>query len=278
MFFNIIHVEMMTNVMKLSYYPFVFYIMTGMLFVCNTADAQDVQGDQETYMSDPIEPVNRWIWDFNYYVLDAYIYRPVTEAYVEWVPDGGRLALNNFVLNLEEPSTLVNNILLLQPKYAGDALLRFTFNSTFGILGLFDVAKDGGVARRPESFSNVLGHWHVPNGAYLMLPVMGPRSVRTLAGSFVDGLYFPGSYFNYWQTGVLWGIDGLDKRESLLGQEVLLEQSLDPYIFVKEAYIQYEAFKFHSNSENINEFIEQQQKVSQQQTEQDLNDFMDEID
>lgn len=268
----------MNYIIRLFYLPLRLLMTVAMLFIGNAAYSQSMQGDRETYMSDPIEPVNRWIWDFNYYIMDTYIYRPVTEAYVDWVPGGGRRAINNFVLNLEEPSTIVNNLLLLEPSYAGDALLRFTFNSTFGLLGFFDIAKSGGVERRPESFSNVLGHWHVPNGPYLMLPFVGPRSARTLVGGFVDSSYFPTPYFNYWQTGVLWGLNGLDVRESLLGQEILLEQSLDPYIFVKEAYMQYEAFKFYSNSENISEFIEQQQKNIQQQTDQDLNDFMDEID
>jgi len=245
-----------------------------------TAIAQTVNGDYEyqTHMSDPIEPINRVIWDFNYLFLDAYIYKPTTEAYVDWVPDGGRKAINNFVLNLDEPSTIVNNLIQLEVKHAADALLRFTFNSTFGLLGFIDVAEMGGVPRRRETFSNVLGRWYVPHGPYVMMPVIGPRSVRKIVGSFVDGLYFPMSYLTFWQSGALWGLDGLDKRESVLGQEKLLDQSLDPYIFVKEAYIQYEAFKFYQNSEDINLLMEEKELQKAFEEEQDLEDFMDEID
>lgn len=256
-----------------------------LLFVCLLnmpiiVSAQTVNGDYEyqTYMSDPFEPVNRVIWDFNYQVLDAYIYRPVTQTYVDWVPDGGRKALNNFVLNFDEPSTIVNNLIQFEFIYAAKALYRFSLNSTFGLLGFFDLAEKTGVARRRETFSNVLGHWYVPHGPYLMVPVLGPRSTRKLVGSIVDGLYFPFSYLNFWQTGALWGLDGLDKRESVLGQEKLLDQSLDSYIFVKEAYTQYEAFKFYQNSEDIDLLFEQQEQQKSFDEEQDLDSYMDEID
>lgn len=245
-----------------------------------TASAQTANGDFEyqTHMIDPIEPINRVIWDFNYLFLDAYIYKPTAETYVDWVPQAGRKAINNFVLNFDEPSTIVNNLIQFKFKDAGNALLRFTVNTTAGLLGFLDVAEMGGIPRRRETFSNVLGHWYVPHGPYLMVPVLGPRSARKLVGSFVDGLYFPLSYLNLWQEGVLWGLDGLDKRESMLGQEDLLEQSLDPYIFAKEAYIQYEAFKFYQNSEDIDLLFEQKELQKTLQDEQNLDDYMDEID
>lgn len=242
--------------------------------------AQTANGDYEylTHMSDPLEPVNRVVWDFNYLFLDAYVYKPVTETYVDWVPQAGRTAINNFVLNFDEPSTMVNNLIQFEFTYAAKALYRFSLNSTFGVLGLFDLAEKTGVSRRRETFSNVLGHWHVPHGAYLMLPVIGPRSVRKLAGGIVDSLYFPVSYLNFWQIGALWGLDGLHKRESVFGQEKLLEQSLDSYIFAKEAYIQYEAFKFYKNSEDIDLLLEEQQQQKSFEEDQDLDEFLDEID
>ena len=240
--------------------------------------AQTVAGDPQSQISDPIEPVNRLIWDFNYQVLDTYIYRPVTQSYVDWVPAEGRRAINNFVLNFEEPSTMVNNLIQLDFKHAIQAFFRFSVNSTFGIAGFIDVAEKLGIERRRETFSNVLGRWSMPNGPYLMLPVLGPRSSRKLVGNFVDGLYFPVSYLSFWQSLGLWGLDGLDKRESLLGQEPLLEQSLDPYLFVKEAYIQYEAFKFYSNSEDINLLMQENSETTEEDLDIDLDEFMDEID
>jgi len=242
------------------------------------ASAQTANGDYEyyTHMSDPIEPLNRVVWDFNYLFLDHYIYKPVTETYVDWVPELGRKAINNFVLNFDEPSTIVNNLIQFEFKHATDALFRFSINSTFGLLGLIDLAEMKGISRRRETFSNVLGHWYVPHGPYLMVPVIGPRSTRKLIGGIVDGLYFPLSYLSFGESVALWGLDGLDKRESVLGQEKLLEQSLDSYIFAKEAYIQYEAFKFYKNSENIDQLLEEQQQSSDEQL--DLDEYLDEID
>jgi len=247
------------------------------LLFSNAAFAQSVNGDSQYQMSDPIEPVNRLIWDFNYNVLDAYVYRPVAKSYIYVMPNDGRKAIHNFVLNLEEPTTVVNNLIQFEFKHSFNALMRFTLNSTFGIFGLIDVGSTVGLERRRESFSNVLGRWSVPNGPYLMVPVLGPRSTRKLVGDIVDGLYFPSSYLSLWQNATLWGLDGAEARAGLIDQEPLLEQSLDPYLFVKEAYIQYEAFKFYSNSTDPDKF---KQKTSQdkKETEQNLDDFMDEID
>jgi phospholipid-binding lipoprotein MlaA len=244
------------------------------IFITSPLFAMEGDSDPQYQMSDPFEPINRVLWDFNYQGLDTYIYRPVTETYVDWVPMGGRDAINNFVLNLDEPSTMVNNLIQLEFKHAGSAFYRFAVNSTFGLLGFFDLAGYQGMKRRRESFSNVLGRWSVPNGPYLMVPVIGPRSTRKLVGNIVDSLYFPSSYLTFWQSAAVWGLDGIEVRAGLLGQEPLLEQSLDPYEFAKEAYIQYEAFKFHSNNEDMNLFIQQNAERDQQ----DLEEFMDEID
>lgn len=246
------------------------------LLFSNASFAQTVNGDSQYQMSDPIEPVNRLIWEFNYKVLDAYIYRPVTKSYLYVVPNNGRKALHNFVLNLEEPTTVLNNLMELEFKHSFNALMRFTLNSTFGIFGLMDLGSSIGLERRRESFSNVLGRWSVPNGPYLMVPVIGPRSTRKLVGDIVDGLSFPTSYLTFWQNVGLWGLDGAEIRAGLINQEPLLEQSLDPYLFVKEAYIQYEAFKFYSNSTDIDEFMKKTTQ-DQKKVEQNLNDFMDEI-
>ena len=178
---------------------------------------------------------------------------------------------------LDEPVNFVNNLLQLEFKGATDSLFRFGFNSTFGLLGLFDIAKLGGVERRSESFGNVLGTWSVPHGPYLMVPALGPRSTRNLVGNVVDSLYFPSSYLNLWQSSVVWGVNGINVRESFLGQEILIDQSLDSYTFVKEAYIQNELFR-ENGAIMAYSCAETPQTNEQQNTEQDLSDFLDEID
>lgn len=255
----------------LKRYFFVFLLFS------NASFAQTVNGDSQYQMSDPIEPVNRLIWEFNYNVLDAFVYRPTAKTYVYLVPNDGRRAIQNFVLNLEEPTTALNNLIQLEFKHSFDALARFALNSTFGIFGLIDVGSSLGIERRRESFSNVLGRWSVPNGPYLMLPVLGPRSTRKFVGDIVDGLYFPSSYLTFWQSLAVQGLDAVEIRAGLMDQEALLEQSLDPYLFVKEAYIQYEAFKFYSNGSDPEQFIKETPQ-DQKEVEINLDEFMDEID
>ena len=259
-----------------------FILITFLISSINTVLAQEKSSDPQLNMSDPIEPVNRAIWYFNYDILDSYIFKPTTEFYVDWIWDDGRRGINNFVLNFEEPSNVVNNLIQLEFKHSADALVRFVINSTVGLLGFIDVAKMGGFERRRETFSNVLGRWHVPNGPYLMVPVIGPRSTRKLVGNFVDGLYFPFSYLTFWEKGGLWAVDGLDKREKVLSQDKLIEDSLDSYQLVKHVYIQYEAFKFHENSTDMSEFIKDHEvkvnNVNDVSDDEELDDFMDEID
>ncbi len=238
--------------------------------------AQTPDANQPYQVSDPLEPLNRVVWDFNYQILDPYIYRPVTLKYVDWVPTPGRKAINNFVLNFEEPSTMINNLLQLDFKHTAQAFFRFSVNSTFGLLGFLDVAQELGVPRRRESFSDLLGRWYVPNGPYLMLPAMGPTTPRKLLGNVVDGLYFPFSYLSFEEELGLNVMDALDKRESLLKQDALLEQSLDPYLFVRDAYSQREAFKFYGGGANVNQ--PRQENLPEAELEIDLDEFMDEID
>lgn len=250
------------------------------LTLLNTATAKPNLSDPEYQMSDPLEPVNRAIWYFNYDILDHYVFRPTTELYVNTVWDDGRVAVNNFVLNFQEPANIVNNLIQLDIKHSADAFVRFIINSTVGLLGFIDVAKMGGIERRPESFSNVLGSWHVPNGPYLMVPMLGPRSTRKLVGNFIDTLYFPLSYLTLPEKGGLLVLDGLDKRENTLSQDKLITESLDSYEFIKQAYIQHEAFKFNKNRADLSEIktTPQGTPIDEHMDNEDLDDFMDEID
>lgn len=257
--------------MKVTRLSLLFCVLLGCVACSQTAD-------NNSSMSDPIEPFNRVMWDFNYKVLDNYIYKPTTEFYVDVVPKKGRLSINNFVQNFDEPSNIVNNLIQLDFKHSAQAFFRFSVNSTFGLLGFLDVADSLGVPRRRETFSNVLGHWSVPNGPYLMLPFLGPRSTRKLIGGVVDGLYFPFSYLSLSQDAGLEVLDGLDLRERFLGQEPLLEQSLDPYLFVKDAYTQNEAFSLNKTSSKPKLPANTPAAIETEPITDDLDSFLDEID
>ena len=172
-------------------------VLLALLMLGGCASQQNVDGQvaaQETNYQDPkgpFESVNRSIWDFNYNVLDEYLLRPLTVAYVDYMPGFARTGLMNMATNLEEPSNTVNN--LLQGKFAGSftSLGRFVINSTIGLLGAIDVASEIGLKPEEEEFGEVLGKWGLDTGPYLMLPALGPNDVRSGVGDIVDSAYFP---------------------------------------------------------------------------------------
>ncbi|MEM6190627.1 MlaA family lipoprotein [Shewanella scandinavica] len=197
---------------------------------------------------DPFEGFNRAMWDFNYLFLDRYLYRPVAHGYNDYIPMPAKTGVNNFVQNLEEPSSLVNNALQGKWGWAANAGGRFTINTTVGLLGVFDVADMMGMSRKQDEFNEVLGYYGVPNGPYFMAPFAGPYVVRELASDWVDGLYFPLSELTMWQTIVKWGLKNLHSRASAIDQERLVDNALDPYAFVKDAYLQHMDYKVYDGN------------------------------
>ena len=194
---------------------------------------------------DPIEGFNRAMWDFNYLFLDRYFYRPVAHGYNDYVPRPVKTGINNFVSNLDEPSTLVNNTLQGKWGWAANAGGRFTINSTMGLLGVIDVADMMGLPRKQDEFNEVLGYYGVPNGPYFMAPFLGPYVTREVASDWVDGLYFPLSEITVWQSLLKWGLENLHRRAGAIDQERLVDNALDPYTFVKEAYFQHMDYKVY---------------------------------
>lgn len=194
---------------------------------------------------DPFESFNRTMWDFNYLYLDKYLYRPVAHGYNDYLPRPVKTGVNNFVQNFEEPSSLVNNALQGKWGWAANAGGRFTINTTLGLLGIVDVADMMGLPRKQDEFSEVLGYYGVPNGPYFMAPFLGPYVTRELASDWVDGLYFPLSELTMWQSLAKWGLKNLHRRASAIDQERLVDNALDPYAFVKEAYFQHVDYKVY---------------------------------
>lgn len=222
----------------------VFLVLGSLLLGgCASNQASNQQAQQYQDPKDPLEPFNRTMWDFNYDVLDEYILRPVTVAYVDYMPQVARTGLWNMAENLEEPANSVNN--LLQGK-VGDTFIsigRFVLNSTVGILGLIDVASEIGLESKDEDFGEVLGVWGAGTGPYLMIPARGPTDVRSSVGDIVDTAYFPIDGLNFYLGFLRVGIKALENRASVIQQEQQLENSADPYAFVKNAYFQNLEFK-----------------------------------
>ena len=187
-------------------------------------------------VSDPFEDINRLVFDVNE-TLDRIIARPTANFYSKF-PTPIKKGVTNLFDNLEEINTSVNQALQGKPLTALNDISRFVINSTIGIAGIFDVATAMGLKRHEEDFGQTLAVWGVPAGPYVMLPVLGPHTVRDLLGRPVSS--FLSVTFHMTESDVNFGlnmIDALETRERLLEVESLL--SGDKYYFVRDSYIQY---------------------------------------
>jgi phospholipid-binding lipoprotein MlaA len=202
---------------------------------------------------DPLQSLNRPIYDFNMDVLDAYILRPVAQGYVAITPQPVRTGIVNFTTNLTTPTDAINSGLQGKPADMGINIARFLVNSTIGIFGIFDVATSLGLEHKDEDFGQTLGVWGLGDGAYLMLPGMGPSTVRNVTGDVVDNFVLPEIALTTPQTILVFALKAVEARASLMAQEKLLEESLDPYIFMKDVYFQRQLYELHDGNPPIKE-------------------------
>ncbi len=203
--------------------------------------------------SDPLEAINRPIWTFNWDYFDKYVAKPASKTYVEYTPKVLRTGLYNVATNLDEPATIINNLLQLKFLNAAKSTGRFVLNSTVGVLGFFDPASNFGWSRKDETFGEVLGVYGVENGPYLMVPVFGPSAVREEVGDYVDRLYWPMAVIDFWPNVLRLTVKGLEKRAQLGEQESLIDDSLDPYTFVENAYFQNMRYKVYDGNPPVEE-------------------------
>ncbi len=189
--------------------------------------------------SDPNEPVNRDVLDFNMALDDAVIL-PAARAYRTVVPEFARVRIRRFLDNLEEPRILVNNLLQGRLEDAGHTTMRFFFNSTVGLGGLFDVATDWGIARRTGDLGQTLYAWGIDSGPYLMLPIAGPSNPRDTVGLIGDGFLNPLNWLIPFEWNLARGaVAGLDLREqNIESLETLRSGSIDFYARLRSVWQQ----------------------------------------
>lgn len=187
---------------------------------------------------DRFERVNRSVYRFND-TMDRAIAKPVARAYIKVTPQPVRTGVSNFFANLTYPATMANDLLQAKPVQFLRDTSRFVVNSTIGIGGLFDPASKMNLAANKEDFGQTLGRWGVPAGPYLMLPVLGPSSVRDTVGDVADQFADPRHYVkDPWVRYGLWAVDLVDRRASLLGADDIMQQSYDPYVLLRNAYLE----------------------------------------
>lgn len=188
---------------------------------------------------DPLEGYNRAMFSFNEGV-DKFALKPVAQGYEAAVPLPGRTAIGNFFGNVGDLWIGVNNLLQGKPVAAASDLGRVVINSTAGIGGLFDIATEVGLEKHEEDFGQTLGRWGVGNGAYVVWPILGPRTARDSLGLGIDSFADPVGYLgNVRVRNSLYGTRFVDTRASLLpADKAIDEASLDKYAYVRDAYLQ----------------------------------------
>jgi len=188
---------------------------------------------------DPIEPVNRGI----FYVNDKlyrWVLKPVAKGYRYVVPDGVRTAVRNFFFNLGTPIRAANTLLQGKFKATGTELARFSINSTIGMAGFFDAAKQFDLARKDEDTGQTLGVYGLGHGMYVVLPILGPSSARDAVGFVGDTFLDPVTYISPAQVAI--GANAVRSETNLSFKiediDELTGGAVDPYIAVRDAYIQ----------------------------------------
>lgn len=220
-------------------------VVMACLVMTGCANTKPEMAAEHADPRDPVESFNRAMWKANFEYLDPYALRPATVGYMAVTPKPVRSGLANMVNNLDEPANAINGLLQGKAKSTAVSTGRFLVNSTVGVLGFFDVASHLELAQQNEDFSQTLGVWGVGYGPFIMIPGMGPTTVRDTVGRVVDNLYFPMTLLNDQLTVGKFVIGALDGREQLMPQEKLLNDSLDPYAFVKDAYFQRQDYKLY---------------------------------
>ena len=189
---------------------------------------------------DPLEPVNRKIYSFNS-AVDKAVLKPVAQGYVAVTPQPVRTGVSNFFSNLEDVYIGVSNVLSGKMQDAGGDVGRVVINSTIGIGGLFDVATKSGLSKHNNDFGQVLGRWGVGSGPYLVVPLLGPKTLRDTADWV--GSYYVDPVWAVHDRDVRIELNALrfiDMRAKLLASETVLKEASfgDEYSFVRDGYLQ----------------------------------------
>jgi len=190
---------------------------------------------------DPWEGVNRVIFKFNE-KLDTYALKPLAQGYQFITPQFLEDGIHNMYRNIGDVRNLANDVLQAKPQAAGVDTARLLMNTTLGVAGFFDVGTKMGLQRNAEDFGQTLGYWGVPSGPYVMLPVLGPSTVRDAVASYPDTFAERYRYMlDIPARNMAIGMDVIDTRASLLSAEKLITG--DRYVFIRNAYLQNREFK-----------------------------------
>lgn len=197
---------------------------------------------------DPWEPYNRKVHAFNM-GLDRYLMRPIARGYDAVMPDAPQRGVRNFFRNLAFPVTFLN--LVLQGKFGESvvATSRFILNTTAGLGGFFDVATREGIPLYEEDFGQTLAVWGWRDSRYLVMPLFGPYTVRDFFGRSFYGYFHPATYIaREYNNYSLIVIDLITLRAELLPFDQEIEQAADPYILIRDVYLQNRMYRIYDGN------------------------------
>lgn len=190
---------------------------------------------------DPLEPFNRGVYQFND-TVDHLLLKPAATIYTDVVPQMARTGVHNFFSNFRDIINALNSFLQGRPQQGFDSVARVTVNTTFGLLGMIDVASAFKIPKHNNDFGLTLARWGVDSGPYLVIPFFGPSNFRDAAGLGVYAYADPQYYIfqDVPTRNTLYGLRVIDNRAQLLKASNILEQAaLDPYTFTRDAYRQH---------------------------------------
>lgn len=215
---------------------------------------------------DPWERLNRTSYKVND-TLDRHIVKPTAKEYAK-LPQPMRNGFYNFFNNLGYPIVIANDLLQWQIKPFFSDIARFALNSTLGLAGFLDPATPAGLQRNDRDFGQTLGKWGVPPGPYLVVPVFGPYTVRDGLATFPDQYVNPRYYLPFWWEAGLWAAQGVDTRSRLLYLDQTLQNTYDPYAFIRNAYLQHRQFMISGGESKTEEEQENQlmQEIGESET------------
>lgn len=229
-------------------YLVLFLALMPLLAACAATDNQEA-----ATADDPLEPMNRFFFDFNQ-KLDKHAALPAATFYTSAIPGPVRGGLHNFLANLSGPVSVANNILQARLENAGGEAARFVINTTVGVVGLFDVATDWGLPERNRDFGETLGVYGVDQGPYLVLPFHGPTAVRDVAGNYVDGFLSPLYYMHVQFAGKQYvglfksALGTVDNRaNNIVTYRDIERNSVDFYATMRDYYRQRRARQVEDN-------------------------------
>lgn len=199
--------------------------------------------------ADPLEPLNRQVARFNDTVDDA-VLRPVATVYRQVLPSPVRTGVNNFFSNLSDVWSFANSVAQLKLQDSAQTFMRVNVNTFFGLGGLLDIATEAGIDRRTEDFGQTLGYWGVPSGPYLVLPLLGPSTVRDAAALPIDVNGDPVNYVtNIPLRNSMYALRLVDLRSNLLrAGQLLQDAALDRYSFTRDAFLQRRRNEIHDGN------------------------------